>query len=106
MTRVLVVGGGTVGLSAADFGTIERTAIPETPDLSPATRAGGCAQDRIDRILVEEARKRGATIRFGTRLERLEQDRDKVTATLDTGTVTADYAIAADGAGSGVRRGL
>ncbi len=93
-------------LATADFGTITRKAV--APDLtgSPAKIVGGCAQDRLDRILVEAAREKGAKIRFGSALESLEQDETHVTAILDHGTVTADYVIAADGAGGGVRESL
>jgi 2-polyprenyl-6-methoxyphenol hydroxylase-like FAD-dependent oxidoreductase len=76
--------GGTDALSPCDFCT--------------------CDQDRLEPVLVEQARRRGATIRFGTELTIVEQDEDGVSATLRdraAGTkhrVRADYLVAADGA--------
>lgn len=70
----------------------------------------GCSQDALDPVLCDDALRRGATMLFGHQLVALAQDADGVTAELtrqEDGaavTVRADYLIAADGAGSTVRR--
>ncbi|GAA4889882.1 FAD-dependent monooxygenase [Streptomyces coeruleoprunus] len=68
-------------------------------------------QDDLEAVLLDEACRRGADVRFGTELTGLEQDPEGVTARLrapdgTVETVRAAYVIAADGAGSPVRRGL
>ncbi|MET9888229.1 FAD-dependent monooxygenase [Streptomyces sp. NPDC006430] len=72
---------------------------------------GTCSQDRLDSVLLDAARERGATVRYATRLLSFAQDEDGVTAVLETGaghrrTVRADYLVAADGVHSGVREAL
>jgi 2-polyprenyl-6-methoxyphenol hydroxylase-like FAD-dependent oxidoreductase len=76
---------------------------------SPTTSVG-CAQDRLEQVLLEVARSFGmGEVRFGQELVGLEQDGDRVTATVvdrATGTesvIRARWAIAADGAESTVR---
>ena len=74
------------------------------------TASAGCAQDRLEPILLEAARAYGlGELQFGRELSALSQDDDEVTATIvDRGsgeetTVRAAYVIAADGAESPVR---
>jgi 2-polyprenyl-6-methoxyphenol hydroxylase-like FAD-dependent oxidoreductase len=62
-----------------------------------------CPQVLLEPVLADLARERGAEVRFGSELSDLRQDPDRVTATVDGRTLTADYLIAADGAGSPVR---
>jgi putative polyketide hydroxylase len=76
---------------------------------SPTTSAG-CAQDKLEPILLEAARSYGlGELRFGQELSSLRQDEDGVAAALverESGeevTVRAAYVIAADGAQSPVR---
>ncbi|MEV4432834.1 aklavinone 12-hydroxylase RdmE [Streptomyces sp. NPDC049585] len=70
------------------------------------------AQDRLEPILLAQARRHGASVRFGTELTDFAQDRDGVTAWLretQTGaehTVRARYLVAADGPRSLVREKL
>ncbi len=69
-------------------------------------------QDRLERVLEQEARARGAEIRFGTEVVALQQDahgvdvvlRDRATGT--STTVRARHVVAADGGRSPVRRML
>ena len=84
----------------------------EAAAFSPTTPAV-LAQDLLEPILLEHARSyRGAEVRFDTELYDLEQDEDGVRATIrDRATgaeteVRARYLIAADGAGSSIRRHL
>lgn len=100
-------------LAALPRGRAPRTALAGQADrYSPTTVAGSCSQDRLDPILLRAAVDHGAEYRFDTELVDFEQGPDGVTATLaETGTgrrytVAADYLLAADGAGSGVRRAL
>ena len=65
-----------------------------------------CPQVLLEPVLAALARERGARVRFGAELSALRQDADRVTATVDGRTVTADYVIAADGAASPVRESL
>lgn len=66
-------------------------------------------QDMVEPVLLKYAKERGVDVRFYTECLGVEQDEEKVTATLkdrETGTtctVTADYLIAADGANSPIR---
>ena len=88
------------------------TALPgEQPipfaDVSPARLRGTCSQDRLDTVLLAEATRRGATVRYSTALLAVDQDDTGVSATLDNGqTIRADYLIAADGGRSEVREKL
>ncbi|WP_112271872.1 FAD-dependent monooxygenase [Lentzea terrae] len=80
-------------------------------DISP-TEAVWCGQDKIEPIMLAEARRRGARIRFGTDFVSFQQDADGVTAVLrdratgEETTVRADYLIGADGAHGLVRKEL
>ncbi|CAF1247093.1 unnamed protein product [Adineta steineri] len=80
--------------------------------LSPVTGAWG-TQDMVEPVLLGTARERGVDARFNTECLNVEQNEDGVKATLhrrdeDTHTyiVSADYLIAADGAGSPIRKRL
>ncbi|WP_320065184.1 FAD-dependent oxidoreductase [Micromonospora sp. RTGN7] len=70
------------------------------PDLT-ACEFGMADQRAVEPLLIRAAHDRGADIRFGTRCDSVTVDADGVTAVLGTaggsGTVRADYLIAADG---------
>ena len=76
---------------------------------APMCHAG---QDRIELVLLRQARRLGADVRFSTVATDVTQDADGVYATLhdlNSGAkkrVHADYLIAADGGRSGVRESL
>jgi putative polyketide hydroxylase len=102
-------------LARADFtvSAAQPRAVPR-PDaldaVTPTRLRGTCSQDRLDRVLLAEACRRGATVRYSTRLVSFEQDDHGVTAALDgpdgPRTVRAAYLVAADGIHSGVRTAL
>jgi putative polyketide hydroxylase len=82
--------------------------------LAPVTPVNGMfvTQDMIEPVLLDVARERGGDVRFYTECVGVEQDGNRITATLKdresgaTSTVHADYLIAADGAGSPIRTQL
>ncbi|MFE4372975.1 FAD-dependent monooxygenase [Streptomyces sp. NPDC056835] len=97
-------------LSGAEYA--RTPAGDEDGTLSPS---GPCRvpQDELERILrARVARTAGVRTLFGGTVTDLRQDRHGVRATVEDAesgevrTLTAAYAIAADGAGSGVRHGL
>jgi len=79
-------------------------------DISPAPFIY-LGQDRLEPILLEAVRKRGADIRLGWELVSWEQNANAVKAELEDRhgnrtSVAAEYLVAADGARSGVRESL
>ncbi|WP_166997153.1 FAD-dependent monooxygenase [Paramicrobacterium fandaimingii] len=80
-------------------------------EYSPVT-AKAITQDRLEPILRDRVRVLGAELRLGTELLDLAEEDDVVTATVrdrQSGreyAIDAQYVIAADGGGSGVREGL
>ncbi len=87
----------------------ELALLDNGPDihLPSPTRMVSCPQDRVEAVLAEAANGRRGVVRFGTEVTSLDVDHSGVTATLADGTsVRALYVIAADGAGSGIRRQL
>ncbi|MFJ4185077.1 FAD-dependent monooxygenase [Kitasatospora sp. NPDC089509] len=104
-------------VAGTDLTTAPRYATPPaevarlTTLLSP-TDIGPVSQDRIDGVLRDAARERGAELRYRTTVTAVVQDDDGVTATLVDDadgreyTVRADYLVAADGSGSQIRTEL
>lgn len=99
-------------LASAYERLVEPGGSPEgRPDVSPCAFAP-IGQDDLEVLLREHAEQLGAEVRFGTEACAVEPHADGVTVVLrDHGTGTeervhADYVIAADGAGSAVRRAL
>ncbi|MFI6594754.1 FAD-dependent monooxygenase [Nonomuraea sp. NPDC050536] len=113
----------TVTLGRATAPTLAAAGLPALGDTAP-TRAqvlgdmsftparirGTCPQNRLDRVLLEAARERGARVEYGTELVAVEQDADGVTAHVrgpgGERTIRARYLVAADGVRSTVRRSL
>lgn len=77
---------------------------------TPVRPRGICPQNRLDLVLLDAARERGATVAYDTELLTFDQDDDGVTATLatpdGTRTVRARYLIACDGVRGTVRAAL
>lgn len=86
--------------------------VSEFEGLSPEPAIQFCPQSRSEPILLAEARRLGAQVRYGTELSSFEQDEDGVTAVLrdrdseNSETLRADYLVAADGVHSPVREAL
>lgn len=99
-------------------GEVLHTIIQDFTEMETATEVispagwGSASQDQVEPILVAQAEKHGAEIRFGTELVSFEQDDDGVTAQLlDLATsrvehVRAKYLVAADGNRSTIRQKL
>jgi 2-polyprenyl-6-methoxyphenol hydroxylase-like FAD-dependent oxidoreductase len=76
-------------------------------DYTPARIRGTCPQNRLDAVLLDAARDRGATVRYGAEVVSVEQDGEGVTVLLSDGSaLRARYLIAADGVRSRVRSEL
>jgi 2-polyprenyl-6-methoxyphenol hydroxylase-like FAD-dependent oxidoreductase len=108
-------GGGKVSaetLATADLraAAAPRPAQNQFREVSPCMLRGTCPQHRLDAVLLAEAARRGADVRYSTRLVGVSQDADGVTAILETPdgprTVRADHLIGADGGRSAVRTAL
>ncbi|MFB9200456.1 FAD-dependent oxidoreductase [Nonomuraea spiralis] len=102
-------------LAGADLATLAadlpaRTRAFDTMTYSPARLRGVCPQNRLDRVLLDAARERGAHVAYDTELLSVEQDADGVTAVVSgpggPRTLRARYLIAADGVRSKVRETL
>jgi 2-polyprenyl-6-methoxyphenol hydroxylase-like FAD-dependent oxidoreductase len=97
-------------LAALAAGLPTRAQTFDHISFSPAKLRGICPQNRLDRVLLDAARERGANVVFDAKLISLDQDADGVTAVISgpggTRTVRARYAIAADGVRSAVREAL
>ena len=79
--------------------------------LSPEPTVQYCPQSRLEPLLLNETRRRGSEVRYGTELCSFEPDESGVTAVirdLDTRgeTIRADYLIGADGVHSPIRNAL
>jgi putative polyketide hydroxylase len=97
-------------VSGAPLKTLSRPGGFDPQDLSPA-RMCTAGQERVEPVLLARAQDYGAEILFATELTRFSQDDAGVVATLrgQDGAercIRTDYLIAADGAGSSVRRAL
>ena len=63
-------------------------------------------QHRYCDLAVEALQLQGVEVRFGERVETLQQDDSSVTVSTSAGTIGADWVIGADGAASAVRESL
>ncbi|NUS09419.1 MAG: FAD-dependent oxidoreductase [Nonomuraea sp.] len=97
-------------LAALAAGLPARAQAFDGVSCTPARLRGICPQNRLDRVLLDAARERGATVAYDTELLSLDQDADGVTAVLvtpgGTRTVRARYLVACDGVRSTVRAAL
>ncbi|MEV0349076.1 FAD-dependent monooxygenase [Nonomuraea sp. NPDC050680] len=99
-------------LAGADLATLAKTLPTRAQTVAqmgytPARIRGTCPQNRLDAVLLDAARARGATVRYGAEVVSVEQDGEGVTALLSDGSaLRARYLIAADGVRSRVRSEL
>ena len=98
-------------IAGREFAELVTAPTPDEQALMDATTpCSPCstAQDEVEPILLEAARREGAQIEFATRLVELSQTPDGVLATVETGGVRrqieADWLVGCDGAGSTTRR--
>ncbi|MCS7482050.1 FAD-dependent monooxygenase [Umezawaea endophytica] len=100
-----------VEMGAGDVVTVPMP-VPSTTelDVTPFRLRGVCAQDRLDAVVADDLARRGADLRWSTRLVGLAQDADGVDVELDGPdgrySVRCGYLVAADGAHSTVRTAL
>lgn len=97
-------------------GTVLKTITAGNDDIDTSALSsapfGMASQDRVEPILLAQAEKAGADVRFSTEVVEVTQDEDGVTARLldrwteRLTTVRADYVIAADGHRSPIRERL
>ncbi|MFJ5228295.1 FAD-dependent monooxygenase [Kitasatospora sp. NPDC088391] len=100
-----------VELGAGDVTAVPMPAPPaDADDPAPFRLRGVCAQDRLDAVVAAHLARRGADLRWSTRLTGLAQDTDGVDVEL-TGPdgrrlLRCAHLVAADGAQSTVRAAL
>jgi 2-polyprenyl-6-methoxyphenol hydroxylase-like FAD-dependent oxidoreductase len=120
--QIRVVGGEPdefrIKVAESVRGRVLHTVIQDFKEFLDAVEAispagwGSASQDQVEPILLAEAEKHGAVVKFGTELTSFEQDDEGVTAQLldvATGrveTVRAKYLVAADGNRSPIRERL
>lgn len=98
-------------VTGREFRTLLAPGTMDTTALSPAAFCSA-GQDRVEPILLRQARALGADVRFGTELVAFTRSETGIGATLREATtgertqIEADYLIGADGHRSGVRRAL
>jgi len=91
---------------------MDPASLLDTHALSPEPFIWYCPQSRLEPILRDTARQRGADVRYATELVAVAQDKHGVTATLQdhstrkSHVVRSQYLIGADGAHSTVREKL
>jgi len=90
-------------LTSTDF------TLSDPPDTQERTNTPSpgvlCSQDRLEPLLCEHARERGARIEFGHRVTDVHETIDGVAVTADgLGTLRAQFVVGCDGARSTVRR--
>jgi 2-polyprenyl-6-methoxyphenol hydroxylase-like FAD-dependent oxidoreductase len=100
---------------AIDIGALvpgaARSRMTGAADASPS-RFCFCPQVLLEPVLAGIARERGGDLRFGVELGDFQRDGEGTTATVRdresgrSGTIRADYVIAADGGASGIRKAL
>ncbi|MEO6085955.1 MAG: FAD-dependent monooxygenase [Umezawaea sp.] len=100
-----------VEMGAGDVVTVPMpTPSPVELDTTPFRLRGVCAQDRLDAVVAADLARRGADVRWSTRLVGLAQDADGVDVELDGPdgrySLRCAHLVAADGTHSTVRTAL
>jgi putative polyketide hydroxylase len=101
-----------VAMGAGDVVTVPMPARPSADELetTPFTLRGVCAQDRLDAVVAADLARRGADLRWSTRLHGIRQDAGGVDVELagpeGRYSLRCAYVVAADGTHSTVRTAL
>ncbi|MFI1647300.1 FAD-dependent monooxygenase [Streptomyces avidinii] len=100
-----------VEMGAGDVVTVPMpTPSADEPDVTPFRLRGVCAQDRLDAVVAADLARRGADLRWSTRLVAIVQDADGVDVELEGPdgrySVRCTRVVAADGTQSTVRTAL
>lgn len=108
--------GKAVARTVVEMGEGDVEAVPmPTPsadelDATPFRLRGVCAQDRLDAVVAADLARRGADLRWSTRLVGIAQDAEGVDVELEGRdgpySLRCAYVVAADGTHSTVRRAL
>lgn len=100
-----------VEMGAGDVTTVPMAAPPaDELDATPFRLRGVCAQDRLDAVVAADLARRGADLRWSTRLVAITQDADGVDVELEGPdgrySLRCARVVAADGTHSAVRAAL
>ncbi|HEX6346188.1 FAD-dependent monooxygenase [Umezawaea sp.] len=100
-----------VEMGAGDVVTVPMpTPSADEPDVTPFRLRGVCAQDRLDAVVADHLARRGADLRWSTRLVGIAQDADGVDVELEGPdgrySLRCAHVVAADGTHSPVRTAL
>ncbi|KAA2261486.1 2,4-dichlorophenol 6-monooxygenase [Solihabitans fulvus] len=108
--------GKAVARTVVDMGAGDVVTVPmptpsaDEPDVTPFRLRGVCAQDRLDAVVAADLSRRGADLRWSTRLVGIAQDADGVDVELDGPdgryALRCAHVVAADGTHSTVRTAL
>ncbi|MFI9507460.1 FAD-dependent monooxygenase [Nocardia sp. NPDC052566] len=106
-------GGASRGTSLLDAEALDLSGFVASLGVADPSPAQFCflPQDLLEPVLADTARRRGGELCFGVELIDFDEDDTGITATVrdeagGLSAVRADYLIAADGAGSPIRRAL
>jgi putative polyketide hydroxylase len=108
--------GKAVARTVVEMGTGDVTTVPmqalsaDELDVTPFRLRGVCAQDRLDAVVANDLVRRGADLRWSTRLVDITQDGDGVAVELEGPegrySLRCAHVVAADGTHSRVRTAL
>ncbi|MGW7063079.1 FAD-dependent monooxygenase [Streptomyces sp. NPDC054904] len=108
--------GKAVARTVVEMGAGDVTTVPmptpsaDEPDVTPFRLRGVCAQDRLDAVVAADLARRGADLRWSTRLVGITQDADGVDVELEGPdgcyALRCTRVVAADGTHSTVRTAL
>ncbi len=108
--------GKAVARTVVDMGAGDVVAVPmpapptDELDVTPFRLRGVCAQDRLDAVVAADLARRGADLRWSTRLVGIAQDADGVDVELEGPdgrySLRCEHVVAADGTHSTVRTAL
>ncbi|MGW0934170.1 FAD-dependent monooxygenase [Streptomyces sp. NPDC002666] len=108
--------GKAVARTVIEMGAGDVVTVPmpvpsaDGPDVTPFRLRGVCAQDRLDGVVAADLTRRGADLRWSTRLVGITQDADGVDVALEgpdgRSSLRCAHVVAADGTHSTARNAL